>query len=547
MIAAYLRESTVMQDIETQRRLIQEYCARRGVQYQEFPDDAESGMIPFARRPESRKLLEAAKQGKVREVIVYRLDRLGRDHADTYATIGELLKRGVKIISLKQGEVDNTPSGRFVSGIHSLVGAYERETFLERSIDAIRELVKQGIWTGGVTPYGFRKTGGGKQARLMPATATPISGYALSEASVIKRIYRDAADGKSCVRIAEALNRLGVPTAYARDGRTVLRQKTAGIWTSTRVRNLIVNPIYKGVFVWGKRKFVREDLNNPKIRHLKMNPRDQWIEVPRPELAIVSPELWKQAQDAVHRNQIAAMAHPQHDYLLRGLVKCTCGLCYYGLTSARQSSAREVVYYMHSRRSPRPRCTTAAVRGNDLEAAVWSDIECFLAKPGQVIRQLEEKMESKDGESRKISDEIRELESARERKFEARKRLLTLFTEGAVQRDEYNQERARIEEAIASIEKRLVELQKVFAEQDANTFALKSARTVLEDLRDKASGKLTFAKRRAIVEALVVGITVTPVPPGKLPDAQVQYRFEPNLQRYLNQFEPDLPLNDMHI
>jgi site-specific DNA recombinase len=547
MIAAYLRESTNMQDIDTQRRLIREHCARRGAAYQEFADDDVSGTIAFARRPESKKLLEAAKQGNVQELIVYRFDRLGRDHADTYATIGELLKRGVKITSLRQGEVENTPSGRFVSGIHSLVGAYERETFLERSIDAIRELAKQGIWTGGVTPYGYRKTGVGKQARSLPATE-PILGCGFSEVAVIKRIYRDAADGKSCVWIANTLNRLGVPTAYARDGRTVLRQKTAGIWTSTRVRNLIVNPIYKGVYVWGKRKFVRDDPNDHKIRHLKMNPRDQWIEVRRPEVVIVSAELWEQANHALHRNQIAAMANPQHDYILRGLVKCACGLCYYAMTSARQSSGRGVVYYMHSRRSPRPRCTTSAVRGDGLEAEVWSDIEGFLAKPGKIIRQLEEQMQAQGSKGRKVADDIRDLDAACERKIEARKRLLILFTEGAIERGEYNHERTRIEGAIADIDKRRAELQKISAEQDANAFALNNARTTLEDLRDKARGKLTFAKRRAIVEALVAGITVTPIA-GKQPEIRVQYRFDPHTERYLSQWDgtEDLALNDTGI
>jgi hypothetical protein len=62
------------------------------------------------------------------------------------------------------------------------------------------------------------------------------------------------------------------------------------------------------------------------------------------------------------------------------------------MTSTRKSSGRKVTYYLHSRRSPRARCTTVALRGEDLEATIWSDIETFLAKPGTAVRQLQKQI-----------------------------------------------------------------------------------------------------------------------------------------------------------
>jgi DNA invertase Pin-like site-specific DNA recombinase len=63
MIATYLRESTIEQDIETQRELIGEHCTKNKIAFQEFADDGMSGTQLFSSRPQSGRLLEAAKQG----------------------------------------------------------------------------------------------------------------------------------------------------------------------------------------------------------------------------------------------------------------------------------------------------------------------------------------------------------------------------------------------------------------------------------------------------------------------------------------------------
>jgi site-specific DNA recombinase len=535
MIASYLRESTDRQDIETQRTLIREHCAKNNIVFQEFADDGVSGTVPFNKRPQSGKLLEAAKLGKVQEVIVYRFDRLGRDHADTYMAIGELLKRGVKVNSLKEGVAENTASGRLKTGIHTLFSAYERDSIVERSVDASRRLAAEGTWMGGIVPYGFRKSGEGKQARLALATE-PIPGCKLSEAGVVQRIFRDAAEGKSSVWIANTLNRAGVPTMYAHDGRSVPQGKrsTTGIWWPPRVRNLITSKTYMGVHEWGKRAIARDDDGG---KSLQASPPERWITRPCP--AIVDADLWQRANVALHRNQIAAMAHPTHNYLLRGLVHCTCGLVYYGM-AAKRPSGGENTYYMHSRGSARARCTTTALRGADLEAAIWADVEIFLAKPGKLIRQLEQQMTSEDRKGRKVADDIAELEPRIKLLDSARAMALRQLTRGQITESQFDKEVESIDREKTQVEGRLAELRETSADAKSQAFALGQARSALEKLRDKAfpdgTGKasvLPFEQRRALVVALVAGVTVTTPVEGKQPIVRVCYSFEPHAERFV--------------
>jgi hypothetical protein len=44
-----------------------------------------------------------------------------------------------------------------------------------------------------------------------------------------------------------------VPTHYARDGRGVRGAVTQGQWRAGRIRNLVVNPVYKGSLTYGRR------------------------------------------------------------------------------------------------------------------------------------------------------------------------------------------------------------------------------------------------------------------------------------------------------
>src|SRR5579883_1109478 len=83
MIAAYLRVSSDEQreqkTIELQRVEIERFCAERNLQVERYEDDGISGEIPFGTRPGGSRLLRHLSEGKVDRVLVWRLDRLGRE------------------------------------------------------------------------------------------------------------------------------------------------------------------------------------------------------------------------------------------------------------------------------------------------------------------------------------------------------------------------------------------------------------------------------------------------------------------------------------
>ena len=135
--------------------------------------------------------------------------------------------------------------------------SHEREVIRERSVAGTNRVAESGAWLGGIVPYGYRKVGEKRDAHLV-ISEDPIPGLAMSEADVIREIFRMAAvERKSCRVIAARLNDLRIPCAYVRDDRLLLRgkrrQRTAGVWRPGRVRALITNKTYMGTHEFGKR------------------------------------------------------------------------------------------------------------------------------------------------------------------------------------------------------------------------------------------------------------------------------------------------------
>lgn len=85
-------------------------------------------------RPGLTACLKALRAGD--SLVVYRLDRLGRDLRHLVNIVDELSKRGtgLKVLSGHGADIDTTtPSGKLVFGVFAALAEYERELIIERT------------------------------------------------------------------------------------------------------------------------------------------------------------------------------------------------------------------------------------------------------------------------------------------------------------------------------------------------------------------------------------------------------------------------------
>ena len=208
--------------------------------------------IPIAERPDGRRLLADAAAGRFEEIWVYKVDRLGRDAVDLLVVRRRLDALGIALVSVVEGQPD-----LLGYDVQAVVADHYRREFARRSADGMNRAAREGRYTGGIVPFGYRAEGHKASARLVPDEA--IIWADLSAADLVRDMYeRLALRGQSCRAIAVDFNAAGIPTHYARDGRGVRGRRTQGLWRAGRIRNLVVNPLYRGELRYGRRTAKRD-------------------------------------------------------------------------------------------------------------------------------------------------------------------------------------------------------------------------------------------------------------------------------------------------
>lgn len=128
----YDRVSTRRQRRELAPRELADYCRRRTWRLVERITDVGSGRR--ADLPGMRRLLAAARAGRVDVVVCSRLDRLGRSIRNLIDNVDELLKHGVCVVVVSQGlELDGKGSASARLLFHTLAAAaeFQRELIVE--------------------------------------------------------------------------------------------------------------------------------------------------------------------------------------------------------------------------------------------------------------------------------------------------------------------------------------------------------------------------------------------------------------------------------
>ena len=505
-IATYARVSSDEQrdrhTVRNQRAALdRRLCSEQGLHvFRHYEDDGVSGTVPLEDRPAGRALARDARVGRFSQVWVVRSDRLGRDAF-------ELLRiwRVFESIGVSLRATDENIDDPFYFDIHAVIAANERRKFLERSAEGMNRAAKEGRYTGGIVPLGYCVSGDRGARRLVPDDSPMWAG--LSAADVVRRIYHHLAiDGWTCPHIASEFNSLGIPTSYRRDGRGVRGRRTQGLWRSGRIRNLVVNPVYKGLLQYGRRS------SRPNGREV--------ISASVPPL--VSDDVWDAAIATLKRNR-ALPRNSCHSYLLRSLIRCAvCGLSFCG-TWTRGPRYRCNGSMAH--RGPfSGKCIGASIKGEKLEAAVWSDVSRFLVDPSELTDEL--LADDSDAGNHAIAEAERDsLLANRSAVQERRTRAIDLYTRGKLSEIEFDAIAAEVERQLETLDERLAVL-----EPDDDSLDDALSEHVLAEIRERLDDDLSEADRQEIVQLLVRRITVHTTLPDrgrKQVRVVIDYRFPP--------------------
>jgi len=149
-VGYYIRTSHYLQSLGNQQEKVEPH-------FKIYKDEGVSGRISFVDRPSGRRLLEDIQKGRISEVVVLRIDRMGRDVTDILTTIRLIHQYQVPIRSISEGittliDGKESPMTNLLLNILSSLSDFQYHQTREKTLNGILRRKLQGQYTG-------RKTG----------------------------------------------------------------------------------------------------------------------------------------------------------------------------------------------------------------------------------------------------------------------------------------------------------------------------------------------------------------------------------------------------
>jgi site-specific DNA recombinase len=504
-VGLYMRVSSEEQrdreTIEIQREFLKQYCQLYGLEAAEtYADDGVSGTIPLHERPEGRRLLQDAKEGRFGAVLIYKLDRLGRTLLVIVDAHDRLQEAGVALRSATEPIDTSNPSGRLIFQMLASFAEYDKENIAERTRGGLRRAFSRGTHTGSI-PYGYTIAVGDGGFEIVEV-----------EAAVVREIIANVAGGATLYSEAQRLNALGVPSPGWRYAGGERRHGAS--WLPGTLRRIIGQRAYSG------------------IHEVRL---DGGEVVERPVPAIVEPELQQHALARLQENKRYSGGKKGRDYLLRGLVWCDeCGTTYVG-SAAGGTQTRRYHYYSCSRRKthsdPRAKILRCPHVGAEwIEGLVWSDVRSFLESPGEVLERVREQMGS-DAATEELATRREDLARRLAAKQAEKDRYVRAYAQGHISEDELAVYAADLKNQVENLRLLFTAVETDLAQKQQSRLTAKSTEAWLMTLRERvadveADTEEARRSRRELARLLVKRITVGADEHGHT-RVEVIYRFDP--------------------
>jgi len=407
-----------------------------------FVDNGHSGASLV--RPALERLRDLVALSAIDVVYVHAPDRLARSYAHQVLLIEEFARAGTELIFLNR-PIGDSPEDNLLLQLQGMFAEYERAKMLERSRRGKRHRAQAGaVSVLSRAPFGYRyvsREAGDGAAR-----------YEIDEeaARVVRQIFGWVGDERLtlaavCRRLAAAA--IPSPAGHAH-------------WSRAMIHSLLSNPAYAGRAIYGRRRCVpwQPSLHPPRghdglpkrpYRQIPASP-ERHITVPVP--AIVDEALFAAAAAQLEENRRRSRERLTGvQYLLRGLlVCCKCG---YGFTGHHHPGQHR--YYRccgtdRSRFHGQWRCNARLVAVEPLETMVWAEVCRLLRDPTRVLHEYQRRLDTVRADPRHL--ELDSIEHRSSKLHRAIDRLIDGYTEGLIDKQEFQPRIAELRRRIARLD-----------------------------------------------------------------------------------------------
>ncbi len=325
-IAIYARYSCEQQrdtSIEDQLTRCRDVASRYGLTASDIKVYADSALSGLSKHTQLRdgyqKLLFDLKAGVIAVLIVDEFSRLTRDVVEQ-AKLTRLFEENQRIRLLTADGIDtHLQNWQLQTGLVGIINQQAGRDTRHRVIRGMLGQLERGYMIA--TPafgYALKRHFNDKGERT-------ASEWVIHEknADIVRQIFEQRGNGRSMHQIAKWLNDTNVPVVRA------AQSPTGGFWRPARIKNILGNTIYRGVFLWNASSTVKYRAEKSG-RTLEIKAFD------RPQLRLVPDDLWERC----NAKTISRSGYGGGKHALAGLVQC--GYCNSVLAVSSKSRCRSL-------------------------------------------------------------------------------------------------------------------------------------------------------------------------------------------------------------
>ena len=186
-------------------------------------------------RPALQRLLTEIDAGRIRMVVVYKIDRLTRSLADFARLVERFDAAGCSFVSVTQAFNTATSMGRLTLNVLLSFAQFEREVTAERIRDKIAASKKKGLWMGGIPPLGYDPHPDPNVRELVVNAG---------EARTVQTLFELYDRHGSLASVEREAERLGLRSKHHlfRSG----REQGGGHLSRGQIHKILLNPVYLG-------------------------------------------------------------------------------------------------------------------------------------------------------------------------------------------------------------------------------------------------------------------------------------------------------------
>ena len=378
------------------------------------------------KRHEFNQMMQDAKAHKFQVILIKSVTRFGRNISDTSKALDVLLALGIRIVFLEDN-IDSANQGDIQKfGLFAWLAEIESRKISERVNLTFDKMKGDGYYFGSKSPYGYTKVEG----KLF---------INADESQTIQNIYNWYLQGIGATVISNKLAENNIKPPLAKR------------WSEQHIKRILSNPCYIGDTYTNQSKTI--DFKN-RIRIT--NAIDEWNYFPNTHDPIIDKEIFNKVQQLMsQKKKLYKENHrPSSKHLLSNLI--ICGRCNSSYTRKAKKDRKILWNCWKYDKYGTAECTSESVNEEDLFLLLEYTFSNLKQNKDKLKQQRIKEKESLAKNQNNVIVVTKQLEDKKERLQVKLDKLLDLYTDDMISKDDYLQRSNPVSQEIKGIDNEII-------------------------------------------------------------------------------------------